>query len=153
MKKTNSKVESENPFSFSVGDLMAGILFLFILLLSSTMLDIQEKAESDEEISDRYNNIKKNIYFDIATEFKDNLVSWNAVVDSSELAVKFITNEELNTTVSYFSSGSPVPSQTYESILNDFFPRFMKIVANPDYRESVEEIRIEGHTDSLMLYR
>lgn len=147
-RRSNSNKESENPFSFSIGDLMAGVLFLFILLLSSTMLDIQEKAESDEEISNRYNNIKTNIYIDIAKEFKDDLASWNAVVDSSELAVKFITNEELNTKVSYFSSGSPMPSQAYKDILNDFFPRFMEIVANPEYRESVEEIRIEGHTDS-----
>ena len=127
---------------------MAGVLFLFILLLSSTMLEIQEKSESDAEISNRYNNIKTNIYFDIAKEFRDDLTSWNAVVDSTELAVKFITNEGIDTKVSYFTSGSSIPSDTYKNILNDFFPRFMEIVSKEEYRESVEEIRIEGHTDS-----
>ena len=58
--------QSENPFALSIGDLMAGILFIFVLLLSVTMLEIQEKAEADAEISGRYNNIKSNIYLDIA---------------------------------------------------------------------------------------
>jgi outer membrane protein OmpA-like peptidoglycan-associated protein len=146
-QKSNSS-SNENPFSLSIGDLMAGILFIFVLLLSVTMLEIQEKAEADAEISSKYNNIKSNIYLDIATEFRDNLSAWNAVVDSTELAVRFSTNEGVDTKASYFTSGSSKPSDNYKAILNDFFPRFLKVVANKDYRESIEEIRIEGHTDS-----
>ncbi len=149
MRKRNNKSDgSENPFSLSIGDLMAGILFIFVLLLASSMLEIQKKAEADAEITSLYNNIKTNIYFDIAKEFRDDLAAWNAVVDSTDLAVRFSTNEELNTKVSYFESGSSIPSDTYKLILNDFFPRFLKVVTNPKYRESIEEIRIEGHTDS-----
>ena len=92
--------QSENPFALSIGDLMAGILFIFVLLLSVTMLEIQEKAEADAEISGRYNNIKSNIYLDIAREFKDNLSAWNAVVDSTELSVRFRTNEGADTKAS-----------------------------------------------------
>lgn len=147
-KKQSDTTQSENPFSLSIGDLMAGILFIFVLLLTVTMLEIQEKAEADIEISNRYNNIKANIYFDVAKEFKDDLSAWNAVVDSTELAVRFRTNEGVDTKVSYFISGSSVPSSQYKEILNDFFPRFIKVVANEKYRESIEEIRIEGHTDS-----
>lgn len=147
-KRKNNTDGSENPFSLSIGDLMAGILFIFVLLLASTMLEIQKKAEADAEITSMYNNIKTNIYFDIAKEFRDDLAAWNAVVDSTDLAVRFSTNEELNTKVSYFESGSPRPSDTYKQILDDFFPRFLQVVANPKYRESIEEIRIEGHTDS-----
>ena len=36
----------------------------------------------------------------------------------------------------------------YKEILDDFFPRFLEVVANDEYRDSIEEIRIEGHTDS-----
>ena len=45
-------------------------------------------------------------------------------------------------------SGSSLPSQYYKEILDDFFPRFLEVVANDGYRDSIEEIRIEGHTDS-----
>lgn len=147
-KRNHNSDSSENPFSLSIGDLMAGILFIFVLLLASTMLEIQKKAEADAEISSRYNNIKTHIYLDIAKEFRDDLAAWNAVVDSSDLAVRFSTNEEINTKVSYFESGSSRPSEAYKQILDDFFPRFLQVVSNPKYRDSIEEIRIEGHTDS-----
>lgn len=149
MKRNNSNTDKpDNPFALSIGDLMAGILFIFVLLLSVTMLEIQEKVEADAEISSRYNNIKSNIYLDIAREFKDNLSAWNAVVDSTELSVRFSTNEGFDTKTSYFESGSYIPSVYYKNILDDFFPRFLEVVSNEKYRESIEEIRIEGHTDS-----
>jgi outer membrane protein OmpA-like peptidoglycan-associated protein len=148
MKRSKDIESSENPFSLSIGDLMAGVLFIFVLLLASTMLDIQQKAEADAEIASRYNNIKSELYLDIAKEFRDDLASWNAVVDSTDLSVRFLTNEAVDAKVSYFSKGSSIPQDSYKSILSDFFPRFMKIISDPRYREAIEEIRIEGHTDS-----
>ena len=148
MKRTKDIEGSENPFSLSIGDLMAGVLFIFVLLLASTMLDIQQKAEADAEIASRYNNIKSELYLDIAKEFRDDLASWNAVVDSTDLSVRFLTNESVDAKVSYFSKGSSIPQDSYKCILSDFFPRFMKIISDPRYKEAIEEIRIEGHTDS-----
>lgn len=148
MKRNKDIEQAENPFSLSIGDLMAGVLFIFVLLLASTMLDIQQKAEADAEIASRYNDIKSELYLDIAKEFRDDLASWNAVVDSTDLAVRFLTNESLDAKVSYFSKGSSAPSDHYKEILGDFFPRFMAIISDPRYRDSIEEIRIEGHTDS-----
>lgn len=148
MKRNRDIEQAENPFSLSIGDLMAGVLFIFVLLLASTMLDIQQKAEADAEIASRYNDIKSELYLDIAKEFRDDLASWNAVVDSTDLAVRFLTNESLDAKVSYFSKGSSAPSDHYKAILGDFFPRFMAIISEPRYRDAIEEIRIEGHTDS-----
>ena len=111
MRRKKEIEQTENPFSLSIGDLMAGVLFIFVLLLASTMLDIQQKAESDAKIAERYNNVKSEIYLDIAKEFHDDLASWNAVVDSTDLSVRFLTNEALDAKVSYFSKGSSFPSQ------------------------------------------
>ena len=47
MKKTKTTTyESRegNAFSLSTGDLMAGLLFIFILLLMGALLQVQEKA-------------------------------------------------------------------------------------------------------------
>ena len=149
MKRKNSNVSSENetPFSFSIGDLMAGVLFIFVLLLASSMLEIQEKAERDAEIASRYNNIKSEIYFDIAKEFKDDLAQWNAVVDENDLSIRFSLDES-GTKVSYFDSGRPDVKQEFKDVLDEFFPKYLRLIANPKYRDSIEEIRIEGHTDS-----
>jgi outer membrane protein OmpA-like peptidoglycan-associated protein len=126
---------------------MAGVLFIFVLLLASSMLEIQEKAERDAEIASRYNNIKSDIYFDIAKEFKDDLSQWNAVVDENDLSIRFSLDES-GAKVSYFDSGRPDVKQEFKNVLDEFFPKYLSIIANPKYRDSIEEIRIEGHTDS-----
>ena len=60
MKKKRTEYESkdENAFALSTGDLMASLLFIFILLLMGALLQVQEKAEQDEEIVKRYDQIK-----------------------------------------------------------------------------------------------
>ena len=77
MKKKNATYEEreENAFSLSTGDLMAGLLFIFILLLMSAMLQVQEKAEQDEEIVKKYDLIKTQLYIDLQEEFKEDLKS------------------------------------------------------------------------------
>lgn len=132
----------ENPFALSTGDLMAGLLFIFILLLTATMLRVQEKAESDEEITREYNQIKTQLYIDLAKEFKDSLQVWNAIIDSTELIVRF----QEPTTLFDFNKSELKPR--FKNILKDFFPRYIKLISRSEYKENIEEIRIEGHTDS-----
>ena len=47
MKNNDDRFEldnEENPFALSTGDLMAGLMFIFVLLLSYMMLNVQKKA-------------------------------------------------------------------------------------------------------------
>lgn len=88
----NNNFESENgdnPFALSTGDLMAGLMFIFVLLLSSMMLQVQKKADQDKEITQEYNRIKAQLYIDLEKEFKDDLMIWNAVIDSTNLCIRF----------------------------------------------------------------
>ena len=90
MKKRNVTYEEreENAFSLSTGDLMAGLLFIFVLLLMGALLQVQEKAEQDEEIVKRYDQIKTQLYIDLQDEFKEDLTIWRATIDSS-LCIRF----------------------------------------------------------------
>ncbi|MDE7217428.1 MAG: OmpA family protein, partial [Helicobacter sp.] len=36
----------------------------------------------------------------------------------------------------------------FKKVLDSFFPRYIAILSSPKYRDSIEEIRIEGHTSS-----
>ena len=91
MRKKHIEYESkeENAFAISTGDLMAGLLFIFILLLMGALLQVQEKAERDEDIVKRYDKIKTQLYIDLEKEFKDDLKVWNAVIDSTNLSIRF----------------------------------------------------------------
>ena len=47
---------------------------------------------------------------------------------------------------SNFEVNSAVLSEDFALVLSDFFPRLMEVIY--DYRNSISELRIEGHTDS-----
>lgn len=132
---------SENVFALSTGDLMAGLLFIFILLLMSALLQVQEKAEQDEEIVRKYDQIKTQLYIDLQEEFKDNLKVWRADIDST-LCIRFQEPSML------FDNNEATLKENFKEILNDFYPRYIAILNKPEYRDNIEEIRIEGHTDS-----
>lgn len=140
-KKDTYRQTDENAFSLSTGDLMAGLLFIFILLLMGALLQVQEKAEQDEEIVKRYDEIKTQLYIDLQEEFKDDLATWRATIDST-LCVRFQEPSML------FAEGDNALKDNFKSILNDFFPRYIAVLNRPEYRDNIEEIRIEGHTNS-----
>jgi outer membrane protein OmpA-like peptidoglycan-associated protein len=133
--------KEENAFSLSTGDLMAGLLFIFILLLMGALLQVQEKAEQDEEIVKRYDQIKTQLYIDLQEEFKEDLTVWRATIDST-LCIRFQEPSML------FDEGLDVLKPNFKVILDDFFPRYIAVLSRPQYKDNIEEIRIEGHTNS-----
>ncbi len=149
MKKNSRDIfesESENPFALSTGDLMAGLMFIFVLLLSSMMLQVQEKADQDKEITQEYNRIKTQLYIDLEKEFNDDLIVWNAVIDSTNLSIRFQEPTTL------FDFNKSVLKPKFVHILDDFFPRYIGLINSEEYKDNIEEIRIEGHTDSSGSY-
>lgn len=140
-KKITYEEKEENAFSLSTGDLMAGLLFIFILLLMGALLHVQEKAEQDEEVVSRYNQIKTQLYIDLQAEFKDDLTVWRAVIDST-LCIRFQEPSML------FDNNMSILKPNFKEILDDFFPRYMAVLLRPEYQYNIVEIRIEGHTDS-----
>lgn len=143
MKKqiTEYQEKEENAFSLTTGDLMAGLLFIFILLLMGALLQVQEKAEQDEEIVRRYDQIKTQLYIDLQKEFKKDLTVWRATIDST-LCIRFQEPSML------FDEGQDVLKPKFKVILDDFFPRYISVLSRPQYKDNIEEIRIEGHTNT-----
>lgn len=142
MKYSREDEENENPFAMSIGDLMSGLLFIFILLLTATMLKVQKQSDKEAEITAEYNRVKTQLYIDLEAEFKDSLKVWNAVIDSTELSVRFQEPSTL------FDFNQAILKPKFKAILNDFFPRYIALINQPKYKKNIEEIRIEGHTDS-----
>ena len=132
----------ENVFALSTGDLMAGLLFIFILLLMGALLQVQEKAEQDKELADRYDNTKTHLYIDLQDEFKKDLAVWGAVMDSSMMSIRFQEPSML------FDEAKSELKPAFKEILDDFFPRYLEVLSRPQYKDNIKEIRIEGHTNS-----
>jgi outer membrane protein OmpA-like peptidoglycan-associated protein len=132
----------ENPFGLSIGDLMAALLLIFVLLLASTLLRLQEEFDRQSNIAEEYSSIKAKLYEELVEEFRDDLKKWDADLDSVTLSIRFKEPKVL------FGQGASNVKRQFEDILNNFFPRYIEILTRPDFRENIEEIRIEGHTNS-----
>lgn len=179
-RRTETRDEDENVFAISTGDLMAGLLFTFILIFGCAMnivsrdyvkkadyvkkedvkkdyvkrediqkkfdelekkrLELQRKAEEDARIARKYDHIKRHIYKSLMEAFHyDELQAWGATIDPKTLSITFQN-------VPMFDEGQYVLKPSYRNKLDDFFPRYIEAIGK--YRDSIEEIRIEGHTNS-----
>ena len=128
---------------------MAGLLLIFILVLSFVMLDLMEKEERDDEIQKvllkiftDYVELRGNLYIALEREFEKDLERWNAILDRETLSVRFREPKVL------FAQGEAKVQFAFKEILDDFFPRYIQILKRPEYVNAIAEVRIEGHTSS-----
>lgn len=134
-------------------DLMTGLMMIFMLIAISWAIQ-HEKQLSDEKGSSYRagviaNKIKRitgiyvftraTILAELRREFEKDLQKWNAEL-SPDLTILFKNPEVL------FDIQSSQLRPKFKQILEDFFPRYIRILDR--FRDSIEEIRIEGHTSS-----
>lgn len=130
LKKQN---EDDDSQWLPVSDLMSGLMFLFLFIAISFILNTKRVAENYQD-----NQVK--IYQALQSEFAPQLKNWKAKIDKDTLTFIFTDPEVL------FETGKSDLKLPFKQILNEFFPRYMKVV--DEYKTSISEIRIEGHTSS-----
>ena len=89
-----------------------------------------------------YVRLREDLYKDLESEFEKDLQKWNAVLDREKLSVRFREPKVL------FAQGEADIQVDFKEILDDFFPRYIQILKQPNYVNAIAEIRIEGHTSS-----
>jgi|ERR1700737_3896851 len=125
----------------SLSDLMTGLMMLFMLIAVAFMLKVQADEAKTKHLAEQYSQIRQELYDDLYAEFKDDLPVWNAVF-TKDLILTFRGPEVL------FDTGKADLKPRFKQILQDFFPRYVKIITLLKYKNSIQEIRIEGHTSS-----
>ncbi|MGP5649504.1 OmpA/MotB family protein [Psychrobacter celer] len=118
-----------------LADLMTGLMMMFMLVAVLYMLKVNS-AVSD------YSTAKDELGEELCNEFANDLDKWDAECDQSDLVIRFKSPDVL------FDTGKSVIKPQFKNILSDFFPRYTKLLKQDAYRDSIEEIRIEGHTSS-----
>ncbi len=151
----------------SAADLLGGALILFFLLMLYFMMTFREESAAHEkawedtvqslqtklkgaqinvdsvrEIAVTYDQKKDELYHQLLLEFGQDLPKWNAEIDT-DLTVRFNEPDVL------FGVGSAVIRPEFMDILINFFPRYMDLLTSSDFKDSVSELRIEGHTSSF----
>ena len=125
----------------SLSDLMTGLMMLFMLIAIAFMLKVQADEARRRYEAEQYRQIRQELYKDIYTTFKDRLPEWNAIL-TGDLILSFQGPEVL------FDTGKTDLKLRFKQILQDFFPPYVQIITSPEYKSSIQEIRIEGHTSS-----
>ena len=125
----------------SISDIMSGLMIVFMFIAVAFMMQVQNEQRQKNEMIYNYAVIKHKIYSALFEEFKDDLPKWNAELDEKTLTVRFKEPDIL------FSVGSDFLTPRFQEILNNFLPRYIAVISRDEFKNYVEEIRIEGHTD------
>ncbi len=106
------------------------MIFLFIAVIY-----VQNINKRFGEVS----NVRDDICSDLSKEFSSYSGRWGMSICENGLLISFESD-------SNFEINSAKLTDRFKGILRDFFPRLMGVIQK--YRDSISELRIEGHTDS-----
>lgn len=129
----------------SISDMMTGLMmvFLFISILYMNQIqkeikDTKKSVKKVNQLTQGHMNYKVLILKKLKEEFQKNLKEWNAEIVEDSLIIRFLSPDIM------FDPGKSTIKKEFKHILNNFCPRYFKILY--EFKEGIEEIRIEGHT-------
>lgn len=125
----------------AVSDLMAGLMMVFMLISIVFMINVEQERNKVRDVAVLYDHLRVQLYEDLKTEFAPDMQRWGAELDK-DLTFRFNNTEVL------FDKGDAELKPEFRTILEDFFPRYVRIITQEKYRNDILEVRIEGHTSS-----
>jgi outer membrane protein OmpA-like peptidoglycan-associated protein len=126
-----------------LSDLMTGLMAMFLLISVLYMIQVESDARQIKDVAVAYTAIRDSLYDDLMREFGPDLAKWRAEIDKDQLSMRFTQPEVL------FDTGKADLKPEFTTILDDFFPRYVRILTSEKYRENITEVRIEGHTSGF----
>ena len=106
------------------------MVFLFVAVLY--MFQVQ-KAVGD------YQDSRDALYQELNATFGDKFQEWEMELDH-DLTIKFTNPEVL------FDYQSAEITPYFAVILSEFIPQYLAILTKDEYKDTISEVRIEGHT-------
>jgi outer membrane protein OmpA-like peptidoglycan-associated protein len=115
---------------------MTGLMMLFLLIAASYMMMVEQTTTL---IVKEYEITREDLRRALQTEFADKLKEWDAEM-LGDMTLKFKNPEVL------FDTGQSTLKPKFKLILDEFIPKYMKILTSEKFKSSIKEVRIEGHT-------
>jgi outer membrane protein OmpA-like peptidoglycan-associated protein len=117
-------------------------MVMFLLIAVCYMVRVEADGDRIKTVAVAYSETRDALYEDLRREFSADLPRWHAQIIKADLTIRFSEPDIL------FAAGSSELRPGFKDILNDFLPRYVRILTAPKYRDAISEIRIEGHTSS-----
>ena len=121
--------------------MMSGLMLVFLFIAIGFMIEMQSKNDDMKEVASSYRDVKANLNEVLYDEFEDDLKLWDANI-TKDNAVVFNSPKVL------FNVSESDINPEFKTVLNDFFPRYVKILTSKEYKDEIKEVRVEGHTSN-----
>ncbi len=118
---------------------MSGLMLVFLFIAIGFMIKVESKMDNMKEVASSYVDSKANINEVLYDEFEDDLKKWDATITTDNRVV-------FNSPQVLFEVSESIINDNFKTILEDFFPRYIKILTSDLYIDDINEIRVEGHT-------
>ncbi len=139
-------MEEKSSHWITISDMMSGIMMIFMMIAIAFMVTLENEKKQLEiqnekmrDLAENYSNLQQELYKDLMQEFGKDLKKWDAFIDE-DTTIRFQKQDIL------FDVGQKRVKERFQKILDDFFPRYVRILYGEKYRDFIEDIRIEGHT-------
>ncbi|WP_044413298.1 OmpA/MotB family protein [Thiomicrospira microaerophila] len=137
-KRTQPNDQEESQW-LSISDLMAALMMVFLFIAVALMRQAYIDNEKIREVAITYSETQVAIHDALMREFESDLEHWDAKIDK-DLTFNFQSPDVL------FATGSAQLTPNFQTLLENFFPRYLAVLKPFD--KSISEVRIEGHTSS-----
>lgn len=138
-KKEEKAQQSGDAFTTSVSDLMAGLLSIFILALCYFMLNFQTLTNKYTGNTELRNQLLKDVGKDLQAQ------GLQVRIDTKQGVLR-IPESVL------FESGEANIKEQGQAAVSKLSQSLLKTMTRPEYREALETVFIEGHTDNVPIH-
>lgn len=132
-KEVHERTTEENPFWMSIGDLMSGLLLVFVLLLLVVLLSLAKQFE-------RSKNTRESLFKSLQEELQSRKIKVEVDPQQGTITIKDDILFDFNQTVL---------KDEGKEFLQRFIPSFASVLFLPNFRKEISRILIEGHTDRV----
>lgn len=136
-------------YDLSISDLMSALCCIFVLVTVAITVSLKKQIQIQKSINvqlseknslaDKYKELQEELFADLQEDLGPYLERWGATIDPDTLSIRFSSDKG-------FQKDSSVLNPNYERVLQEFFPKLVRILEADKYKKEIEEIRIEGFT-------
>ncbi|MBD3807872.1 MAG: hypothetical protein IE880_04045 [Epsilonproteobacteria bacterium] len=112
----------------NIADVMSALMMIFMFISISFLYQLLSEKES----------YKIELNKALHKEFDKDLTKWQAL----------ITEDNIIRFNSPFETGRAEVPEAFNELLQDFFPRYIKVLSDAKFKSEIDEIRVEGHTSN-----
>jgi len=103
------------------------------------MIEVETEKEQMKDIAISYRDTKANLNEVLYAEFENDLQNWDASITKDNSII-------FNSPSVLFKVSKSDLKDEFKTVLKDFFARYINILTSKEYKEEIQELRVEGHT-------